>query len=200
MIKQDIKEQILALAKKRGALQFGSFTLSSGKSSRYYFDGRLLTLDPEGAYLVGKALLQQVYLWGAQAIGGPTLGADPIVGAVVLTSYLEGNPVRGFLVRKEQKEHGTGRMIEGPLLTESHQPSKVVIVDDTCSTGGSLIMAIEAVEQEGCTVVGVAVILDRHQGGSEWLRKHDYKFLTLLEADPVGNITPAMSDESCSDV
>ena len=196
MTNQDIKDQILALAKKRGALQFGEFTLSSGISSSYYFDGRLLTLDPEGAYLVGRALLPQVHLWEGQAIGGPTLGADPIVGTVVLTSYLEGNPIRGFLVRKEQKEHGTGRMIEGPLLTGRDQTCRVVIVDDTCSTGSSLIMAIKAVEQEGCTVVGVAVILDRHQGGSEWLLNHGYQFFTLLEADAMGNIIPSMSDDA----
>jgi orotate phosphoribosyltransferase len=187
---QNLQLQILTLAKDKGALQFGNFTLSSGSTSTYYFDGRLLTLDPEGAYLVSKALLPQVREWNGQAIGGPTLGADPIVAAVVLSSFLEGNPVNGFLVRKEQKEHGTGRLIEGSLFTAASSPYRVVIVDDTCSTGGSLIMAIQAVEQEGCEVVGVAVILDRHQGGSEWLLQHGYQFLALLEADPNGGITP----------
>ena len=86
-------ERLLSLALERGALRYGDFTLSSGQSSKYYFDGRLLSLDPEGTYLIGKAILPILKEAGAQAIGGPTLGADPIVAAVALTSHLKGSPI-----------------------------------------------------------------------------------------------------------
>ena len=90
-------------ALEKGALQYGEFILSSGQRSRYYFDGRLLSLDPEGAYLIGKALLPKVLEAGVDAIGGPTLGADPVVSAVALTSHLEGTPVPAFIVRGDAK-------------------------------------------------------------------------------------------------
>ena len=188
---RETQQQILELSKSRGALRFGDFVLSSGQRSSYYFDGRLLTLDPQGAYLVGKAIFPQVQAWGAEAVGGPTLGADPMVSAVILTSYLEGHPVRGFLVRKEAKEHGTSRLIEGPLDGGQGKSPRVAIMDDTCSTGGNLFHAIAAAEAEGCQVVGVAVVLDRHQGGSDRLRERGYPFSALLEADPEGGIRVA---------
>ena len=180
-------KRILGLAKELGALLFGEFTLSSGQTSSYYFDGRLLTLSPEGADLVARALLSIVRESGADAVGGPTLAADPIVASVAMLSHLDGgSPVPGFIVRKESKEHGTGRLIEGPLPPKA----KVAIVDDTCSTGGSLVHAVRAAEQAGCTVVLVASVLDRHQGGSERLIAEGYTFRALLEADASGNIAP----------
>ncbi len=183
-----LAHRVLELARELGALQFGEFTLSSGLSSSYYFDGRLLTLSPEGADLVARALLPLVRERGADAVGGPTLAADPMVGALAMLSHQDGGPpVPGFIVRKESKEHGTGKLIEGPLTPKA----KVAIVDDTCSTGGSLFHAVGAAEAAGCTVVLVAVVLDRHQGGSERLIADGYRFHALLEADADGNITPA---------
>jgi orotate phosphoribosyltransferase len=181
------RRRILERAQELGALTFGDFVLSSGDRSGYYFDGRLLTLDPEGADLVSQEMLELALSCGATAIGGPTLGADPIVGAAVLASGLAGSPVRGFLVRGETKGHGTGRLIEGPLGSGAD----VVIVDDTCSTGGSLFRAIAAVEAEGCRVAHVGVVLDRHQGGDAELRRKGYPFTALLEATPEGAITAA---------
>jgi orotate phosphoribosyltransferase len=180
-------ERLLELALERGAIQFGEFVLSSGQKSRYYFDGRLLSLDPEGAYLLGRLLLPLLRRAGAEAIGGPTLGADPIVAAVALTSYLEGEPIPAFIVRKEAKAHGTQRDVEGPLAPGS----RVAIVDDVCTTGSSLFRAIEAAEAMGCRVVKVLAILDRHQGGSDELRRRGYDFQALLEATPEGEIRPA---------
>lgn len=178
------RRRILERARELGALTEGDFVLSSGERSGYYFDGRLLTLDPEGADLVSQEMLREAVSSGATAIGGPTLGADPIVGAVVLAGRLAGSPVRGFLVRGEAKGHGTGRLIEGPLSPAD----SVIVVDDTCSTGGSLFRAIAAAEAEGCRVVRVAVVLDRHQGGDEALRRRGYAFTALLEAAPDGTI------------
>ena len=177
-------ERLLELALERGALKYGDFTLSSGKQSTYYFDGRLLSLDPEGAVLIGRALLPLVRNSGAEAVGGPTLAADPVVTAVALTSQLEGKGIPAFIVRKEAKGHGTGQLIEGGL-----QPgSRVAIVDDTCTTGGSLIHAIEAAEAVGCTVVKVLALLDRREGGAEELQKRGYDFTALMAASPEGKI------------
>ena len=177
-------ERLLRLALEKGALRYGDFTLSSGQKSKYYFDGRLLSLDPEGAYLIGEAILPILKEAGAQAIGGPTLGADPIVAAVALTSHLKGSSIPAFIVRKEAKSHGTGQLVEGPLAPGS----RVTIVDDTCTTGASLFHAIEAAEAAGCTVVKVVAILDRHQGGSEELGRRGYDFVSLLASTPGGEV------------
>jgi len=179
-------EAILELAKRRGALIFGEFQLSAGGTSSYYFDGRLLTLDPEGAYRIAKAIVPILKECEAQAIAGPTLGADPIVSAVSLMSYLDGYPTPGLIVRKEAKKHGGKRAIEGPLPTGA----RVVVVDDTCTSGASLFHAIDALEAAGCQVVKVIAVLDRRAGGSEELRRRGYDFDALLEAGESGEITP----------
>lgn len=182
-------DRLLQRALEMGALTYGDFTLTSGKKSSYYFDGRLLSLDPEGAYLSANALLPLVRASGAEAIGGPTLGADPIVAAVSLVSHLEsdGCPVPAFIVRKEAKQHGMGNAVEGHLAAGS----KVAVVDDTCTTGGSLFQAIEAAEASGCTVVKVLAILDRCEGGGEELRRRGYDFAALLVANDKGEIEVA---------
>jgi len=176
--------RLLAIALDRGAIKYGNFTLSSGKKSTYYFDGRLLSLDPEGAHLISQALLPLLQRAGAEAIGGTTLGADPIVTAVALTSYLDGYPIPAFIVRKESKSYGTKQNIEGTLLPGS----KVGIVDDVCTTGGSLFHAIKAAEEAGCTVVKVVSLLDRNEGGSKEMRKQGYDFSALMSATAEGKI------------
>lgn len=181
---KDTLDRLLQLALERGALQYGDFTLSSGKKSKYYFDGRRLSLDPEGAYLIGKAVLPIVRGAGVDAIGGLTLGADPIVTAVALASYLEGAGISAFIVRKETKAHGTGQSIEGPLVPGC----RVAIIDDVCTTGGSLFQAIAAAEAAGCTVVKVLALLDRREGGAEELRRRGYDFVALMAATPEGKI------------
>ena len=178
---------ILEMAKRKGALMFGNFKLSAGGTSSYYFDGRLITLDPEGAYRVAKAIMPILRECNAGAIAGPTLGADPIVSAVALLSYLEGHPIPGLIVRKEAKQHGGMRAIEGPLK----KGARVAIVDDTCSTGSSILHAIDATQEAGCRVVKVISILDRHQGGSDELRRRGYDFVALLEANEHGEVVPA---------
>ena len=183
-------QEILDEALARGALLYGEFKLSSGEASNFYFDGRLLTLSPRGADLVARALLPWVRAAGADAVGGPTLAADPMVAALAMLSQQDGGkPIPAFIVRKETKEHGAGRLIEGPLPPNA----KVAIVDDTCTTGGSLFHAINAAEQAGCSVVLVAAILDRRQGGSDRLREAGYPFQVLLEADAQGRIGPAQA-------
>ena len=180
-------ERILARALELGALRTGEFTLTSGQRSSYYFDGRLLTMDPEGADLISAAFLDLVRDAGAQAAGGPTMAAVPIVGALVLRSRLEGPPLAGFFVRAEAKEHGTTKQVEGPV-----QPGmRVAVFDDTVSTGGSLLHAIDAVQDLGCEVVLALAVLDRHQGGSDEVRRRGLKFTALLEADAEGAVRVA---------
>lgn len=183
---QETTSRLLQLALDMGALRYGDFTLTSGKKSSYYFDGRLLSLNPEGAYLTARALLPLVRQSGAVAIGGPTLGADPIVAAVSLVSHLEpeGDSIPAFIVRKEAKEHGMGNAVEGHLAPGA----RVAVVDDTCTTGGSLFQAIEAAEAAGCSVVKVLAILDRREGGGDKLRDLGYDFASLLVANDRGEI------------
>ncbi|HXZ19515.1 MAG TPA: orotate phosphoribosyltransferase, partial [Candidatus Acidoferrales bacterium] len=162
----------------------GEVTLSSGKKSNYYMDCRLTTLDPEGSVLIGHAILELLAQKGirAHAIGGMSIGADPIVSAVVTMSSLEGRPIRGFLVRKERKEHGRQKLIEGIDPQASGSAVKnVVIVDDVCTTGKSTFDAIAAAEGEGMKVVAVISLVDREEGGSEALRKK-YPYYAITTA------------------
>lgn len=177
-------DRLLQLALEKGALKYGDFTLTSGKKSSFYFDGRLLSLDPEGSHLIAQTLLPLLRQASVTAVGGPTLGADPIVASVALFSHIQGHPIPAFIVRKESKSHGTGQMVEGPLLPGS----RVAIIDDTCTTGGSLLHAIDAAEAAGCTVVKVVVLLDRREGGGENLRRRGYDFVALMAATPEGQI------------
>ena len=182
--------RLLDVALERGALKYGEYTLSSGKQSSYYFDGRLLSLDPEGAELIAAALLPVLRDARVDAVGGPTLGADPIVAAIAITSRRKGQGIPAFIVRKETKTHGTAQGIEGPL----QKGSRVAIVDDVCTTGGSLFHAIDAAEAAGCIVVKVAAVLDRKEGGSEELRQRGYDFVALMAANADGTIEIVNSD------
>ena len=176
--------RIRRIAEARGALRYGSFRLSAGGTSSYYFDGRLLTLDPEGGYLVARALLPLVIGSGATAVAGPTLGADPIVASVATVSHLEGTPVSALIVRGSTKAHGTGRRIEGSV----DRSMRVAVVDDTCTTGRSLLDAVDALEEEGCEVTGVLCVLDRNEGGSRLLVQRGLPFHALLRASPHGGV------------
>ena len=180
----DVVAGLLKLAVARGALKYGDFTLTAGRKSSYYFDGRLLSLDPEGAHLIGRALLPILRQAGVNAVGGPALGAVPMVTAVALASRQEPDPLPAFVVRTESRTHGTRQTIEGPLA----KGSRVAIIDDTCTTGGSLLHAIAAAEEAGCTVVKVVALLDRREGGAEELERRGYDFTALLAATPEGNV------------
>ena len=181
-------ERLLALALERGALRYGDFTLSSGRRSAYYFDGRLLSLDPEGARLLGEAILPRVLAAGVAAVGGPALGAVPVVAAVVAASRSAGRPLPGFAVREERKGHGTGRLIEGPLPPAG---SAVAIVDDTLTTGQSLLRAVDAATGAGYRVGLTLAVLDRNEGGAAALRERGHLVTALLRAGPAGRIAVA---------
>ena len=160
---------------------FGDFTLVSGKKSRFYFDSKKTTLRPEGASLVATEMLRLLSdkEIEADAIGGLTLGADPIVCPIAALSHGTESPLRAFIVRKEAKGHGTTRQIEGDL--EPH--SRVVVVDDVVTTGGSTLKAIEAAEQAGHEVVAVVCLVDREQGGAEALGR--WPFFPLFKRSEI---------------
>lgn len=173
-------QRLLEIARKVGALLEGDFTLTSGKKSSYYFDGKRLSLSPEGSYLIGKAIFEMVSGLTVDSVGGIATGAYPIVTAVALVSHLEGKPIPAFIVREVAKEHGTRRQVEGHL----REGSRVVVVDDVITTGGSVLRAIEVAEAAGCRVVKVIAIVDRHEGGGDLLRARGYDFMAILHIRP----------------
>lgn len=152
------REELLRLLAEK-SFRLGSFRLSSGASSDYYVDCRTTTLDARGSRLTGQVFLDEIRAqnWQADAIGGLTLGADPVVVAVAVVS----GTMHGFLVRKAEKQHGTGQRIEG----FQKKGARVVIVDDVCTTGASTIQAIEAARQFGFEVVGVMCLVEREEAG-----------------------------------
>lgn len=172
--------QMLQDLLRQRSIKRGNFTLASGRKSNYYIDCKLTTLDPQGAVLTGYTVLELLDAHGihADGIGGLTIGADPIVSAVAAVSYFEKRPLRGFLVRKEPKGHGRQRQIEGIDETEV---SRVVIVDEVCTSGESTFQAIRAAEAAGLEVVAVVSLVDREEGGSERLRDK-YNYLPVFTA------------------
>lgn len=168
---QSKKNRLKTLLKKN-ALKFGDITLSSGVKSNYYIDARMITLDPEGANLIGTIILDLIKDTQADAIGGITMGADPIVSAVSTLSYQEGKPIKAFIVRKEPKKHGTEKWIEGPLV----EGDKVIIVDDVVTTGNSILKAIEKVKEYNCKVEKVISIVDRGSQFYEKMKGKSYKY------------------------
>jgi orotate phosphoribosyltransferase len=170
---------------KNQSLTWGDFTLSSGAKSRYYFDCKLTTLDPEGATLVGEEMLALVRAeeersgTKVDAIGGLTMGADPIALAVGMTSwrYSPEAPLQVFTVRKTPKAHGRNKLVEGNFQAGM----KVVVIDDVVTRGDATLKAIEAVEEAGGHVAFVAVLVDREEGGCDKIRALGHKVIALIK-------------------
>jgi len=160
-----LKEELIELLKTKEAVKFGDFTLSSGKKSDFYVDCRKITLHPQGARLIAQIILEKIKGSKVDAIGGLTLGADPITSSVVALS-----DIPGFIVRKKEKEHGTRQKIEGIIESGFN----VVIVEDVATTGASALQAIEAVEAIGAKVVKVIAVVDREEGAAEALKNYDF--------------------------
>lgn len=170
------KEALIALIRHK-ALKFGSFTLASGKKATYYLDGKQVTLDANGARLIAEGILDLLSRTGLpDAIGGMSIGADPITAAVVTMSAVRGTPITGFMVRKEPKGHGTNQYVEGPVKPGD----RVVIVEDVVTTGGSSLAAIERVEAFGLKVIQVVAIIDRMEGGVQAFARRGLPFSSLL--------------------
>jgi orotate phosphoribosyltransferase len=149
------------------SVRTGTFTLTSGKTSDFYVDGKMTSLHPAGAYLAGRLIFERLKGRGLVAQGGLTLGADPLVASVAAISYLEGEPLPAFIVRKEAKGHGTTKRIEGHLPV-GHGP--VAVLEDVTTTGRSALQAVNAVRNAGGEVACVITLVDRQEGGAENLR------------------------------
>ena len=168
---------------KTDAVFHGDFTLSSGKKASYYVDMRRLTLDHRAAPAIGRIMLDLVRdLDGVVAVGGLTLGADPIANAVLHESVRAGRPLDAFVVRKEPKDHGRGRQIEGADVAGK----RVVVVEDTSTTGQSALKAVEALRREGAEVVAVAVIVDRRTGAQAAVDAEGLRWLAAIDLDDLG--------------
>ena len=186
------RQELLELLARK-SFRLGEFQLSSGGTSDYYIDCRVTTLDAKGTQLTGKVFLEEINEqgWEPQAIGGLTLGADPIVVAVSVTS----GTVHGFLVRKSEKQHGTGQRIEG----FREKGAKVVIVDDVCTTGASTIQAIEAARDFGFQVVGAMCLVERQEaGGRVAVQKAaaPAPFVAVFSANDIRQEHALMNDET----
>jgi orotate phosphoribosyltransferase len=176
--------QLIALLAERSAKR-GDFVLASGRRSTLYVDCRLTAMSPEGQLLIGRAALAALRAsgWPVDAVGGLTLGADPISYAIAHASALEaeagtGGMIRAFTVRKEAKQHGTGKLIEGPFAAGD----QVVVVEDVITTGGSALKAVEAVRAAGGNVLGILALVDREEGGREALEAAGLTVLSLVTA------------------
>ncbi|HKZ57660.1 MAG TPA: orotate phosphoribosyltransferase, partial [Thermodesulfovibrionales bacterium] len=157
------------------------FKLVSGRVSNYYFNCKAVALHPEGMHLIGNLMFEMTKDLGIKGIGGLTLGADPIAYAVAYTSFLKGNPIEAFIVRKTPKSHGTMQLIEGNVK----KGDRVVIVDDVITTGKSTIEAITKAKEEGIEIVKVIVFIDRQEGGKEAIEALGYKVDSVITRDEV---------------
>ena len=182
------KKALLALVREK-ALEFGDFTLASGKKAAYYLDCRRVTLDSAGANLVAEGILDLLGDALPDAVGGMAIGADPITAAVITIAGQRGQRLKGFIVRKQAKQHGKGRVVEGPV-----QPGETaVILEDVVTTGASSLEAIQRVEAAGLKVQGVVAIIDRLEGGAEAFAQRGHKLQTLLTIRDFGIAPPPAS-------
>jgi orotate phosphoribosyltransferase len=174
------RERLLDVLRQEAVLR-GDFTLASGRKSSTYLDCRRATLHPEGAAMAANLLLDWLDASGLdpQCVGGPTLGADPVVCSMVALSWLRGRPLPGFLVRKEPKSHGTTQLLEG----QYRGGWRAVVVEDTVTSGGSLLTAVKAAEAAGLEVVATACLVDREEGAAKALA--GYRFHALFTMSEV---------------
>ena len=177
----DLKDKLVNLLIKK-SFQWNEkpvFKLASGRISNYYIDCKPTTMSPQGLSLIGPLVLSVVEGWGVTAVGGLTLGADPIAYATAYASELQGKPLSAFVVRKSSKDHGTGRLIEGPVSPGD----RVAILEDVITTGKSTIKAIDAARGSGLDIAGVVALVDRQEGGRETIEAQGFHVVTFVTRD-----------------
>jgi orotate phosphoribosyltransferase len=175
------RDALLQLVREK-ALKFGDFTLASGRKSNYYLDCRLVTLDSVGASLIAEGMLELLSDEMPDLVGGLAIGADPITAAIVTLAGIRNIPLRGVMVRKEAKQHGTGRFVEGPFK----EGESIAIVEDSLTTGGSSLLAIERCEAVGLKVKRVLAIVDRLEGARGAFAARGYELTTLFTIRDLG--------------
>jgi len=160
-------------------------TLTSGRKSNFYFDGKQTTLHGRGGYLTGRLFYAEAMKFPGpvEGVGGLTMGADPIATAASMVSFLEGKPIPAFIIRKEPKKHGTGQWVEG--RKNLRMGARVVIVEDVVTTGGSSMKAVDRAREEGLEVLGVVALVDREEGGREFLEEKGITLRALFTKSEV---------------
>jgi len=176
---KEIKNRLFNLIREKAFVK-KKVKLSCGKISNYYFDLRRITLSSEGSFLVSELFLDFIKKKGFSCVGGPTIGADPVVSGVVLLGYLKDIPLKAFIVRKVAKTHGLMRQIEGPGVSRK---DKVLLVDDVATSGSSILETAEVLRKKGIKVDSAMVILDRQEGAEKNLKKAKIKLYSLFKAD-----------------
>jgi orotate phosphoribosyltransferase len=171
-----VRERLKEILVKESLLR-GDFTLASGQRSSFYLDVRRTSMHPEGAYLCAGLLLEGLEDLDIGAVGGPVLGAAPLVGALAAESFRRGRPLPTFLVRKEPKGHGTAKLIEGLFPTDK----PVALIEDVVTTGSSVLRALAVARGEGATVSRVLCVVDREQGGAEAFAEQAVDFRALFQ-------------------
>lgn len=175
------RQRLIELVKEH-ALRFGDFTLASGKKATYYLDCRKLTLDSEGANVIAAGILDSLKNSFPDAVGGMAIGADPITAAVIVCAWQQDQPLKGFIVRKEAKAHGTGQQVEGPV-----EPGQTaVMLEDVITTGGSSLRAIEYAREFGLKVDRIITIVDRGENSAEIFANVGVKFTALVHVSELG--------------
>ena len=178
---------------QRHCFQYGDFTLTSGGKSKFSYNGKLVTLRPSGAALIGAALIDVELDSVAEALGGPAQGAVPIAMAVGAASLTRGRDLPVFVVRMEQKTHGARDLIAEPYSGDANAVMsagrRVAIVEDTITTGGSVLKAVDAIRAAGCEVALIAVLVERHEGGADALREQGLDVVSLFRADEEGQLS-----------
>jgi len=165
------------------AVFHGDFTLTSGKKATYYVDLRRVSLDHRVAPLIGQVMLDLIAgVANVSAVGGMTMGADPVAAAILHQGANRGLAYDAFVVRKEPKDHGRGRQVEGPDL----EGKRVVVLEDTSTTGGSPLAAIAALERVGAKIAAVAVVVDRDTGAREIIEAAGYPYFAAIGLDDLG--------------
>ena len=169
------KLKLIEVLKKR-SVRWGNFTLASGKQSDFYVDARLTTLSPEGIKLICESIYPLLPP-DVVAIGGPVTGADPIIGALCLYAAQKNRTLYGCMVRKQPKGHGGKHWVEG--IANLPKGAKICVIEDTVTTGGSLLRAIQRLEAEGCQIIQSIAVVDREEGAQERLSAAGYPFTAL---------------------
>ncbi|MBI3469156.1 MAG: orotate phosphoribosyltransferase [Planctomycetes bacterium] len=173
--------RLLHLIRTR-AYRAGEVTLASGRTSDFYIDGKMIEISPEGAYLIGEVLHEQIRGMNAVAVGGLAVGAVPLVASIVISAYHHGSGIEGFFVRDEAKSHGTMKVIEGYLPNPG---DRIVVIDDVITSGKSVMKAIEAVKARGAEIAGVLAIVDRDAGARQFFESQGYRYESVFTKQDV---------------
>jgi orotate phosphoribosyltransferase len=174
------RRRLIEIVRRRSFSTGSDIKLTSGRSSTFYFDMKPTMLDPEGAHLIATLILDALAGAGVDMVGGLEMGAVPLVSAVAVASHAQGRPLRAVFVRKQAKEHGARKLVEGLAPGESLEGKRIAVLEDVTTSGGSALQAIEALKAEGAVVDRVISVVDRLEGAADAFRTAGIPFTAIL--------------------